>query len=336
MADTDVVKVNGSDKAAILLMSLGGDVASEVMKHMNPKEVQNVGVTMASLGNVSRPTVESVLDDFIQELQDQTALGIGNEDYIRDVLNKALGDKATNLIDRILMGSESQGLEALKWMDARAVTEIIRLEHPQIIAIVLSYIDPDQAALVLGFLEENKRSDIMMRIAALDGVSPTAIKELDIVLEKNFSESSNMKSSSVGGFKAAAEILNFVETAIEAKVMEEINRDHEDIGTKISDLMFVFDNLIDLDDRGFQALLREVSTDKLVIALKGADDDLAAKFLKNMSQRASEMLQEDMEAQGPLRVSDVEAAQKEILVIARKMEEDGDIMLSSGGADDFI
>ena len=324
-------KIVGCQKAGILLLTLGEDVAAEILQHMNPKQVQLVGSTMATMDDISRPMVEQVIDNFFDMLESQTALGIGNDSYIRGMLEKALGDKAGNVIDRILMGSGSNGLESLKWMDPKSIAEIIRFEHPQIIAIVMSYLESDSAAQVLTHLPENTRSGILMRIATLDGVQPAAIKELDSIMEKYFSDSENVKSSMVGGEKTAADILNFMDSSIEAKLMEEVKIENEDLATKIEDLMFVFDNLREVDDRGVQTMMREVSTDLLTLALKGVDDEFQQKFLKNMSSRAAEMLVEDMEAKGPVKLSEVEAAQKEILAIARKLEESGEITLSGSG-----
>lgn len=329
--DNGIKKISGSEKAGILLLTLGEDVAAEILQHMNPKEVQLVGSTMATMADISRPMVEHVIDNFFDMLESQTALGIGNDTYIRGMLEKALGEKAGNVIDRILMGSGSNGLESLKWMDPKSIAEIIRFEHPQIIAIVMSYLESDSAAQVLTHLPENTRSGILMRIATLDGVQPAAIKELDSIMEQYFSDNENVKSSMVGGEKTAADILNFMDSSIEAKLMEEVKVDNEDLANKIQDLMFVFDNLREIDDRGVQTMMREVSTDLLTLALKGVDDEFQQKFLKNMSSRAAEMLVEDMEAKGPVKLSEVEAAQKEILTIARRLEESGEITLSGGG-----
>jgi flagellar motor switch protein FliG len=324
-------KISGSEKAGIFLLTLSEDVAAEILRHMNPKEVQLVGSTMATMADISRPMVEHVIDNFFEMLESKTALGIGNDTYIRGMLEKALGDKAGNVIDRILMGSGSNGLESLKWMDPKSIAEIIRFEHPQIIAIVMSYLESDSAAQVLTHLPENTRSGILMRIATLDGVQPAAIKELDSIMEQYFSDSENVKSSMVGGEKTAADILNFMDSSIEMKLMEELTVENEDLATKIQDLMFVFDNLRDIDDRGMQTMMREVSTDLLTLALKGVDEEFQQKFLKNMSSRAAEMLVEDMEAKGPVKLSEVEAAQKEILTVARRLEESGDITLSGSG-----
>jgi flagellar motor switch protein FliG len=324
-------KMSGGEKAGILLLTLGEEVAAQILQHMNPKEVQLVGSTMATMDDISRPMVEHVIDNFFDMLESKTALGIGNDSYIRGMLEKALGDKAGNVIDRILMGSGSNGLESLKWMDPKSIAEIIRFEHPQIIAIVMSYLESDSAAQVLTHLPGNTRSGILMRIATLDGVQPAAIKELDSIMEQYFSDNENVKSSMVGGEKTAADILNFMDSSIEGKLMEELSAENEDLATKIQDLMFVFDNLRGVDDRGLQTMMREVSTDILSLALKGVDDEFQQKFLKNMSSRAAEMLVEDMEAKGPVKLSEVEAAQKEILTIARKLEESGEITLSGGG-----
>ncbi|HFD78866.1 MAG TPA: flagellar motor switch protein FliG [Gammaproteobacteria bacterium] len=330
-------RLNGTDRAAVLLLTLGEASAAEVLKHMGPKEVQKVGSAMASMTNVPRDQVTEVLESFASSVQEQTALGVGAEDYIRTVMVEALGeDKAKGLMDRILLGSSTKGLEALKWMDARAVAELIRLEHPQIQAIVLSYLDNDHAAEVIKFFPERVRHDVLLRIATLDGIQPSALQELDTILEHQFSGNQNVQSSSVGGVKAAADILNFVEGSIEAEIMEAIKETDAELGQQIQDLMFVFDNLIDVDDRGIQALLREVSSETLILALKGADEAIKEKIFSNMSKRAAEMMRDDLENKGPVRLSEVEGAQKEILSIARRMSEAGEIVLGGRGAEQFV
>lgn len=337
MAEATTHKLNGSERAAVLLLTLGEAQAAEVLKHMGPKEVQRIGSAMASLKNVSRDSVNQVLETFVDTVQQQTALGVGTEDYLRKVMVEALGeDKAGGLMDRIMMGSSTKGLEALKWMDARAVAELIRLEHPQIQAIVLSYLDSDHAAEVLSFLSERVRPDVLLRIATLEGIQPSALKELDEIMERQFSGNQNVQSSSVGGVKAAADILNFVDTSIEGEVMEMIKDVDAELGQQIQDLMFVFDNLIDVDDRGIQALLREVSSDTLILALKGADETMREKVFANMSKRAAEMMRDDLEQKGPVRLSEVEGAQKEILAIARRMADSGEIALGGKGAEQFV
>ncbi|HHM04472.1 MAG TPA: flagellar motor switch protein FliG [Gammaproteobacteria bacterium] len=336
MADA-TLPASGIDRAAILLLALGEKDAAEVLKHMNPKEVQKIGIAMASLKNVSTDQVVAVVDTFVETVERQTALGVGSEDYIRNVLVSALGeDKAGGVMDRILTGTPTKGLEALKWMDPRAVAEVIRLEHPQIIAIVLSYLESDQSAEILGLLPENMRADIMMRIASLEGIQPNALRELDEILERQFSGNKNVKSSTVGGTRTAANILNFIEASKGTSIMDAIKESDADLGQQIEDLMFVFDNLADVDDRGIQALLREVSTESLIVALKGSDDRVKNKIFNNMSKRAAEMMRDDLEAKGPVKLSEVEAAQKEILAIARRMAESGEINLGGQGAEEYL
>jgi flagellar motor switch protein FliG len=337
MADNNQEPLNGANRAAILLMSLGETAASEVLKHMAPKEVQSVGSAMAQLKNVTRGQVEKILTEFYNTVQEETGLALGTDEYVRNVLVKALGqDKAEGLIDRIIKGANTKGLETLKWMDPRAVAEIIRLEHPQIIAIVLSYLDPDQAAEVLALFPERVRVDVIMRIATLDGVQPAALTELNDIMEKQFSGNNNVKSSSVGGLKAAANILNFIDSTVEGAIMDNIKEMDTDLGQSIQDLMFVFDNLNDVDDRDIQTILREISSESLVLALKGAETGLKEKIFKNMSKRAAEMLRDDLEAKGPVRLSEVEGAQKEILAVARRLADAGDIQLGGAGGEEYV
>jgi flagellar motor switch protein FliG len=330
-------KLNGTEKAAVFLRSLGEDEAGEVLKHMNPKEVQQVGQQMASLSNVTREEVQSVLDDFVMTVEQETGLGIGSHDYVRKMLVGALGeDKAGSLLDRILTGGNTSGLEKLKWMDARAIYEAVHLEHPQIISIVCSFLDPDQGAKVLSMFPERDQANVILRISTLDGVQPAALSELNDILEKQFSDNAGGQTATVGGMKTAADILNFVDGSVEASIMESIKEAEPDLGQGIEDLMFVFDNLIDVDDRGIQAIMREIQTDQLQLALKGADEALREKFLANMSQRAAEMLRDDLEAMPPVRLSDVEGAQKTILSAARVLADKGEIQLGGGGGDDFV
>jgi flagellar motor switch protein FliG len=328
---------SGTERAAILLLSLGEQEASEVMKHMSAKAVQRVGAAMTQLQGVSRKEVSEVLTEFVSAVEGQTSLGVGVDEYLRKVLVNALGeDKASGLIERILFSRSSKGLESLKWMDARAVAELIRQEHPQIIAIVLAYLDADQSAGVLGVFPDWLRTDVVMRIAALDGIQPAALHELDEVIEKQFSGSTGgLRSSVIGGVKSAANILNFMESSQESAVIEQIRTVDDALSTKIQDLMFVFGDLVDIDDRGLQEVLRAIAGEQLLLALKGADDPLKEKIFKNMSQRAAEMLKDDLESRGPVRLSEVEAAQKEVLAAVRKMAEAGTIQLGGKG-EEFV
>jgi flagellar motor switch protein FliG len=325
-------KLSRIESCAILLMSLGEADAAQILKHMGPKEVQRVGVAMAQLRDVSKEEVQYVANEFLDAVGGQTGLGIGADDYIRTMLTQALGeDKASSLIDRILIGGNTTGLDTLKWMEPRAVADVIRYEHPQIQAIVVSYLDPDQSAEVLGSLSEKVRLDIMMRVASLETIQPQALQELNNILEKQFSGGSGAQTSKIGGVKRAADIMNYMDRSIEGALMDSIKDQDPDLGTEIEDLMFVFDNIKEIDDRGIQSLLREVSSDVLVVALKGADDEVQEKIFRNMSKRAGELLRDDLEAKGPVRVSEVESAQKDIITIARRMAEAGEITLGGSG-----
>ncbi|UZE94962.1 flagellar motor switch protein FliG [Alkalimarinus alittae] len=325
-------KVGRIDAAAILLMSLGEAEAAQILKHMGPKEVQRVGTAMTQLADVTQEQVEAVTGQFLEAVGHQTGMGIGADDYIRTMLTQALGeDKASSLIDRILIGGNTTGLDTLKWMESRSVADIIRHEHPQIQAIVVSYLDPDQSAEVLTNFDEKVRLDIVMRVAALDTVHPQALQELNSILEKQFSGGSAAKTSKIGGVKRAADIMNFLDGTVEGALMDSIKEMDADLGSEIEDLMFVFENLKEVDDRGIQALLREVSSDVLIIALKGSDDEMKEKIFKNMSKRAAELLKDDLEAKGPVKLSDVEGSQKDILTIARRMADAGEISLGGAG-----
>lgn len=337
METSKAASLSGTDRAAVLLMSLGEDNAAGVLKHMGPKEVQRIGTAMASLQSISRQDMNLVLQDFVKTVGEQTSLGVGSDEYIRKVLNSALGEeKAGGVIDRILKGRSSRGLEALKWMDARAVGDMIRTEHPQIIAIVLSFLDSDQAAEVLALMPESAQSEIVMRIATLDTVQPNALEELDQILEKQFTLNTAHQPAAMGGVKNAANIMNFLDPAIESRILEQIRKADAALGGTIQDLMFTFDNFLDLDDRSVQSLLREIPGDRLVIALKGADEAVREKIFRNMSKRAAEMLREDLESKGPVRLSDVEAAQKEILGTVRRMADNGEIAIGGRGGDQYV
>jgi flagellar motor switch protein FliG len=336
MIDKKDAERSGTERAAILLLTLGEQEAAQVLKHMGAKEVQRIGAAMAKLTNVSKDEVYTVITDFASSVESQTSVGVGAEDFLRKVLVDALGqEKASSIIDRISIGRSTKGLEALKWMDARAVAELIRLEHPQIIAIVLAYLEADQSAEILTCLPVNMRSDIMVRIATLDGVQPSALSELDDIMEKTFAGKGTARTSALGGAKAAANIINNLEPSQESVIMDQIVQTDEALGSRIQDLIFVFDNLLEIDDRSMQELLRQVSSDKLLLAMKGCEDAMKEKIFKNMSQRAAEMLKDDLESRGPVRISEVEGAQKDILQTARKLAESGTIALAGKG-DEYV
>ncbi len=333
----DLASLSYIERAAILMLSLGEKDAAEILKHMGPKEVQKLGNTMASLHDVTQAQVEGVLAEFMEEVGAQTGMGLGADEYIRTMLTQALGtDKANTLIDRILLGGNTTGLDTLKWMEARQVADVIRHEHPQIQAIVVSYLDADQAAEILANFDEKVRLDIIMRVSALQAVQPAALHELNDILERQFSGNQGAQTTQMGGVKCTANIVNFLDSNLAADLLESIKEVDDDLGTQIEELMFVFENLVDVDDRGIQALLREVSTDLLVLALKGADENLKEKIFRNMSKRAAELLKDDLEAKGPVKVSEVEGAQKEILTIARRMADAGEIVLGGAGGEAML
>lgn len=336
MADVEI-NLDATQRAALLLLAVGQDRAAKVLKYMGPKEVQIIGSSMVTLGNISSEMVDIVFEDFIMQIKGETGLGLDSDNYIRNMLINALGeDKAGSIIDRILMGANSKGIEQLKWMDTRSIADMVRVEHPQIIATILSLLDADQSADVLSMIPDNMRSDIIMRIAKMETIQPAAIKELDDMMEKQLTGSDSTKASTVGGIDTAANILNFMEGTLSEEMMDSINENDEIVGQQIQDKMFVFGDLASVDDRGIQTLLREVSTDQLLIALRGVSDELKEKIFGNMSKRAAEMLRDDLEASPPTKLSEVEQAQKDILGIAKKLSESGEIMLGSGGGDELV
>ena len=327
----------GITNSAILLMSLGEEEAAQVLRYLAPREVQRIGQAMARLKGITRDRIEEVLASFHEQADQQTSLGVDGDHYVRNVITRALGDdKAGYLLDRILQSGDPSGIESLKWMDPAAVAELIRGEHPQIVATILVHLDRDQASDVLRQFEPAHRHEIVLRIATLDTIQPAALRELNEVLGKLLSGDTTQPKQSMGGIRAAAEILNYLGSANETAAIEAVRAHDADLAQKIVDEMFVFENLLDIDDRGIQALLREVQSESLIIALKGSDEALRDKIFRNMSQRAAEMLRDDLEAKGPVRLSEVEAEQKEILKIVRRMAEEGLIVMGGKGDDAFV
>ncbi len=333
----DVSKLEGVEKAAILLLSLSEEDAAQILKHLEPKQVQKLGTEMAKVDDMTQTKITAVHKHFIEEIQNYSTIGFQSQDFVKRALTAALGeDKAANLIDQILMGSGAKGLDSLKWMDSKQVASIIRNEHPQIQTIVLSYLEPEQSAEILAQFPEKVRLDLLMRIANLEEVQPAALQELNEIMEKQFAGQAGTQAAKMGGLKSAANIMNYLDTAIEGQLMDAIREQDEEMSQQIQDLMFVFDNLVDVDDKGIQAILREVQQDALLKAIKGADEELKDKIMRNMSKRAAEMLSDDLEALGPVRISEVETAQKEILSVARRLSDSGEIMLGGGGGEEFL
>ena len=328
---------SGVDRAAIFLLTLGEREAADILRHMSPQDVQRVGTAMAQISDVTRDEVTGVVASFMAEAEVQTSLGTGNAAFVRKALIDAMGEhQAAGLLDQILLGRASKGLDSLKWMEPKAVVDLIRHEHPQVIALVLSYLEADKAAKILALLPEESRGELLLRVATLDGLPPAALQELDQVMERQFSGSGPAKAPGYGGPKAVADILNLLGPKSEPAVIGAISAADEALAARIQDLMYTFDDLAGLEDRSMQELLRQVPSDKLLLALKAADEALKEKIFKNMSQRAAEMLKDDLEARGPVRLAEVEAAQKEITGAARKLAEEGTISLGSRGGDAYV
>ena len=330
-------RLTGTQKSAILMMLLGEDEASEIVRNLSPKEVQHLGTAMYSVQGLDQDTVNAVLDEFLAIIKAQTSLGMGAGHYIRNVMNKALGeDKAQSVLSRIAPSTSARPIEILDWMDARSIAELIIDEHPQIIALIISYLDAGQAADVLGLLPESLQSEIVRRIATLQTVGPDALAELENVMQSKFKANASLRAAKVGGVDAAARIMNFTKQNMEQRIMKDISRNDRELMQAITESMFVFDNLIMSDERSLQTLLRSVDNELLVLALKGADEPLREKLFSCMSKRAAANIVDEMEALGPVRLTEVQTAQKEIINVARRMSDEGTIVLAGRGGDDFV
>lgn len=327
----------GIDRAAILLLTLGEQEAAKVLRNLPAKLVQKLGAAMAQISDVSRDEASDIMASFINDAESQTSVGVANTEFVRNTLVEALGETAAaSLIDQILLGRASKGLDSLKYMEPKAVADLIRVEHPQIIAIILSQLEAAQAARILAFLPPETHTDLMMRVATVEGIQPDALEELDAVMERQLGNATRMQAAGFAGPKIVADIINFLEPRIESTVMREIKETDPELGATIQDLVFVFDNLIEVDDRSMQELLRQVPSDKLLLAIKGAEDQLRDKIFSNMSQRAADMLRDDLEAALPVKLSEVENAQREILEVARRLADEGTITLGAKGGETYV
>jgi flagellar motor switch protein FliG len=332
-----IVELTGTQKSAILMMLLGEDEAAEILKNLSPREVQHLGGAMYSVQGVEQNTVNAVLDEFLAIIKQQTSLGLGAGNYIRNVLTKALGgDKAQSVLSRITPASSERPIEILDWMDARAISELILDEHPQIVALIISYLDYGLAADVLGLLPLELQPEVVRRIATLETVQPDAVRELERVMQQKFQANTTLRASQIGGVKAAAKIMNFTKTAMEQRIMKDIKKENKDLMQSIQDNMFVFDSLVISDERSLQTLLRAIDAELLVLALKGADEVLREKLFSCMSTRAAANIKDEMEALGPVRLTEVQEAQKQIIAVARKMSDDGTIVLAGRGGDEMV
>lgn len=330
-------RLTGTQKSAILMMLIGEEEASEILKNLSPREVQHLGAAMYSVQGLGQDLVNQVLDEFLAIIKEQTSLGLGAGNYIRNVLTKALGDdKAQSVLTRITPTSQERPIEILDWMDARSIAELVVDEHPQIIALVMSYLDAGLASDVLLSLPDELQPDVVYRVATLETVQPEALRELEDVMQRKFKSNATLRASQVGGVKAAAQIMNFTKQDTEALIMEQIGEEDRNLMQAIQESMFVFDNLLDSDDKSLQTLLRNVETEDLVLALKGADEPLRDKLFSCMSSRAAANLADEMEALGPVRLTEVQDAQKRIINIARTMSDEGTIVLAGRGGDDFV
>jgi flagellar motor switch protein FliG len=334
---TSFEDLTGTQKSAILMMLVGEDEATEILKNLSPREVQHLGASMYSVQGLDQDTVNLVLDEFLAIIKEQTSLGLGAGNYIRNVMTKALGDeRAQSVLSRITPTSTERPIEILDWMDARSISELILDEHPQIIALIISYLDHGQASDVLAQLPEEAQADVIQRVATLQTVQPDALRELEIVMQRKFQANTSLRASQVGGIPAAAKIMNFLTQDIEARIMSSLKDDDEDLMVAIQESMFVFDNLIMSDDKSMQIIIRSVDTEDLVLALKGADEALSEKILSCMSTRAAANVQDEMEALGPVRLTEVQEAQKRIINVARRLSDEGSIVLAGRGGDDFV
>jgi flagellar motor switch protein FliG len=330
----EMTNISGAQRAAVLMLLLGEQQASEIIKFLNPGEVQALGGAMVAVSDVSQEAVNEILDEFVSTIKKQSSLGLGTTDYVEKVFKRALGDdKAASVLGRILPGQSTKGLEILQWMDARAIADMIKTEHPQVTAIILSVLDHQVAADVLNFLPDETRPEIIQRVASLETVQPSAMQELESIMKLQFTNNTSSKSSSFGGIKAAAQIMNSTKTALEASIMKGLESIDADLMMRIQDNMFTFENLSAVDNKGIQVLMRAVDNNQLMIAMKGASEDVKARFFDNMSERARGMFKDEMDAKGLMRLSDVEEAQKQIMRSARKLSDSGELVLGGG---DFV
>ena len=336
-ADDIYSQLTGTQKSAILMMLLGEEEASEILKNLGPKEVQHLGSAMYSVQGLDQDTVNRVLDEFLDIIKEQTSLGLGAGNYIRNVLMKALGeDKAQSVLSRITPSSSDRPIEILDWMDARAISELIVDEHPQIIALIISYLDFFMGADVLNLLPDDLQPEIIRRIATLETVQPDALRELEDVMQRKFKANTTLRATQVGGVKAAAKIMNFTNQNMEARIMKNIGKDDKILMQSIQESMFVFETLIMSDDKSLQTLLRNVEAELIVLALKGADEALRDKLFSCMSSRAAANIMDEMEALGPVRLAEVQDAQKQVIAVARRLSDEGTIVLAGRGGDDFV
>jgi flagellar motor switch protein FliG len=325
------------EKSAILMLALGEKEASNVLKLLEPKEVQSVGMQMAQVRGISQERLDQVMIEAVDAITGQSGLGVNSDLYIRNVISGAVGEeKAGFLLDKILVGGDTAGIESLKWIDAASAAEILRDEHPQIIATTLAYLPRDHAAGILGLFSDRLRSEVVLRIATLDGVQPTALRALNETLSKKISAGDKFKKATLGGPKAAAEILNYFGSGEEKSIIDTISNADVELSTAIQEEMFTFEDIVVLDNRELQNCMKAIPQETLIVALKGSDDSVKEKFLANMGSRSADNIREELQFLGPKRLTEVQAAKKEILRVLKLRADAGDLNMSKGGGKDVL
>lgn len=317
-------------QVAILMLAVGQESATKLMKELDPREIQTITSAISTLPQLKREQIDAVLLKYLTALDDDT-LGYDPSGFARSILSDTLGKNAGSELDVSMLADQLKGLETLKWMNPNAVAGLLKNEHPQVMAIVLSYFEPDQAAAVLDRLPSRFQSEVIFRIANLSAIQPQALFDLNEVFEKQSSDSDLGKRANIGGVKRAAEILNMVSGGLDTKILEEISTEHEDMSKEIEDNMFTFENIMEIDSKGIQATLAEVPADVLVLALKATDQAMKDKFLDNMSKRQAQILRDDLENAGPTKLSDVENAQRTIITAIRRLANEGKVIMPGTG-----
>lgn len=333
-------KLNGSEKAAVLLLSLGGELASKVLSGMNEEEIQHLGNYMASIGAVSGDVSKKINEEFLSRTAGGATKGysVGNLASVKKLLQEALGEeKAEEVVANLSVPTEEAGIETLRILDSKTIANFLRNEHPQTISLILAHLDAEKSSEVLAELHESMRGEVVFRMATLDRIPPGVISDLDTILGTELAASGSAQSQMVGGVNAVAEILNLVDKSNENLIIGKIEDLNPELAEQIRQLMFTFEDLIFVDDRGIQLIMREVSNEELTMALKGAGDEVRNKVLANLSERAAAMIAEDLEAMGPVRLSDVEKAQQQIVKMAKNLEDEGKIVVAGrGGGGDVL
>ena len=330
-------ELSGQQKAAILMVTLGKDTSAEIFKHLDEEEIEDLTLEIANLDKIDSETKEKVMNEFHQMCVAYDYISHGGMDYAQEVLEEALGEnEANNIIDRLTASLQVRPFDQLRKADPAQILNFIQSEHPQTIALILSYLDPEQAATIMSSLPDDKKAEVAKRIATMDRTSPEVIKEVERVLERKLSSLVTNEYSQAGGIDTIVDVLNLADRGTEKNILDELDTEDPELAEEIKQQMFVFEDITLLTDRDIQALLRQIDTDDLALALKTASDEVSEKIFSNQSARASEMLKENIEYLGPVRISDVEEAQQKIVNEIRRLEESGEIVINRGGEDELI